>query len=762
MTIELSTLNDVQRRAVETAEGPLLILAGAGSGKTRVLTHKVAHLIENRSVPRHAILAFTFTNKAASEMAERIARLLGGATTGLWIGTFHATCVRILRQHAEAAGLRRGFSIYDRDDSITVVKRVVRAHNLSDQEFRPRAVLERISSAKGSLVTPAELRASAQTRWDDLLADLYAAYESELAEKGALDFDDLLVRALRLLTEVDEVGEAFARRFRYVLVDEYQDTNKVQFELTSALASHHRNLTVVGDDDQSIYGWRGADITNILDFESVYPDATVLRLEQNYRSTGNILSAANAVVAHNEGRKPKTLWTENPAGDLVTLTVAPDEEREAEEVIRKARELNRHENVSYWDIAVLYRTNAQSRPLEEVCLRHRIPYRIVGGVAFFQRREVKDVIAYLKLAANPLDAIAFERAVGVPRRGIGKVSLERVLREAAAFEGDIVRACVEAPVAASVSGKAAEELRRFGDLISRIQAFDETVAANEVLEFVVRESGLWEGLVDQGAESASRREHVEELVSSAEHFALRAETPGFRAYLEESALRTDLDAWDPGEDCLTLMTVHNAKGLEFDVVFVAGLEEGLFPHGSSLDSPEDVEEERRLFYVALTRARHQAFVSAAIERRRMNRFEAATPSRFVDEIPETLLRKQDPFGLGLSSGRFSARVKRARRTTPFTGGSGASDTAHGAVRRHRPPASASVPVTYEEPSIDVNDDRVQPGLEGRIVWHAKYGRGVVLKQDGTGESAKCEVRFMGQMTRKIVAKFLDAEDDTGA
>jgi len=770
MTLLLDSLNPVQREAVELTDGPVLILAGAGSGKTRVLTHKVAHLVLDQGVPGYRILAFTFTNKAAIEMKERIGRLLEGDTRGLWVGTFHATCLRLLRQYAPEAGLQRGFTIYDRDDSLSVVKRAIKAVNVSDSEFRPRTVLERISSAKSSLQTPADLRAEAFSRIDELIGDLFERYEQELREKNALDFDDLLVRTLELLRDDERVRDDLAGRFRYVLVDEYQDTNRVQFELTRYLAGTHRNLTVVGDDDQSIYAWRGADISNILDFEKTYPDARVLRLEQNYRSTKRILAAANAVVKLNAGRKEKTLWTENPEGHLIVLTVAPDEEREAEDIIRRALEHKNHDGRRLWEMAVLYRTNAQSRPLEEACLRARVPYRIVGGVHFFARREVKDALAYLKLAANPLDEVAFERAVSVPKRGVGKVSVEKVVALAATKGGDLVQACLDAAVEAGVSGKAAQELLRFGTLIRRLQEEPEDAPADQTMEMLIRESGMVDELLRGGPDAEQRRENLDELVAGARHHALREETPGFRAYLEEVSLRTDLDGWDPGEETLTLMTAHNAKGLEFEVVFVAGLEEGLFPHQSSADDPEKLEEERRLFYVALTRAKERAHLSASLDRRRMNRFEPSVPSRFIDEVPGEHLERRDPWGLGLSSGRFSTKAKRVTRRPgsgrgPGTGygygssSGGGPDPAHGRPRRL--PPSRVTEGGYEEPTLDLDGDRDTPELLGKVVFHARYGRGVVLAQEGRGETAKCQVRFMGQVTKKIVARFLDVEDDPG-
>jgi DNA helicase-2/ATP-dependent DNA helicase PcrA len=749
-------LNDVQREAVQAVSGPVLVLAGAGSGKTRVLTHKIAHLIRDQGVPPGRILAFTFTNKAAEEMRGRMASLLDGQLSGLWMGTFHATCVRILRQNAAAASLPRSFSIFDRDDALSVVKARIKAMNVSEEEFTPRFVLERISAAKSSALTPDDLAASASSRWLELVADLYRHYEEELRAQQALDFDDLLLRTLRLLADHEPVRAALSGRFLHVLVDEYQDTNKVQFELTRFLAGTHRNLTVVGDDDQSIYGWRGADIRNILDFERFFPEATVFRLEQNYRSTKRILDAANAVVGNNVGRKPKRLWTNNDEGEPLTLTLAPDEDREAEDIVRHLVEMRGRGELRLPDAAVLFRTNAQSRPLEEACLRFRVPYRIVGGVHFFGRAEVKDVLAYLKLAANPRDAVAFERAAQSPKRGIGKVSLDRLLASSAAFGGDLVEAACQAAFVPGLSGKAADEVMRFGALIRSVQRDAAEKSVNEILEAVIRDSGMLEGLLKAGPEASSRRENLEELVAGAQAFAVRTGALGIEQYLEEMALRTDLDSWDPGEDTISLMTVHNAKGLEFDVVFLAGLEERLFPHSSSIETTEGLEEERRLFYVAVTRARRKLFLSATVGQRRILRFESSEPSRFLDEIPTALLERRDPWGLGLGSGRYSAHGTRARRISrdPTRVASG-SGTEHGAPKRYR--GSASAPIGEDGPVIDLHDDRGSTEYLGRVVWHAKYGRGCVVAQEGSGESAKCEVRFLGQTVRKIVARFLDFE-----
>ncbi len=732
----LDELNPVQREAVVATEGPVLILAGAGSGKTRVLTHKVAYLIREKGIsPRH-VLAFTFTNKAAEEMRERITRLLSGQPEGLWVGTFHATCVRILRRHAHEAGLQRDFSIFDREDSLGVVKRLVKEHHLTEQEFRPRWVLERISKAKSERRGPSELLSSGASRNQELVGEIYVAYERTLARLGACDFDDLLLRALALLEDVPAVRERLAERLRYVLVDEYQDTNRVQFEITRHLASKHRNLTVVGDDDQSIYGWRGADIRNILDFEAHFPEARVLHLVQNYRSTQRILAAANAVVTRNAGRKSKELWTENDRGERLLLAVAPDEEREAEEVVRTLVSMKAEGGRHWWDFAVLYRTNAQSRPFEDVCLRHGVPYRLVGSVQFFQRREVKDVLAYLRLAANPRDEVSFERAIQTPRRGIGEVSLGRFLDAATDHDGDLVATALAADEISTLTPSAARELGAFGSLIRQVQSLDEQ-PVNEAIEFVIRESGIWESLMERGTENESRRENLDELVSGARFYAARSESPGFRGYLSEVSLRTDIDAWDPGEDAVTLMTAHNAKGLEFDTVVVVGLEEGLFPHASAVGDVAELEEERRLFYVALTRAQRRCILTASVDRRRMNRVEMTRISRFVDEVPKELLEKRDPWGLGLSSGRLFSRPVARRPSDEQT-------------------AVPDAGLDWEEPVMDVDSDRRHRYL-GRVVRHPKFGRGVVVAEEGAGDEARCSVRFAGQITRKIVARYLDVE-----
>jgi DNA helicase-2/ATP-dependent DNA helicase PcrA len=743
----LSTLNPVQREAVEAVDGPLLILAGAGSGKTRVLTHKVAYVVRALGVPAWNILAFTFTNKAAGEMRDRIAGLLEADTRGLWIGTFHATCVRVLRTHADAAGLPRTFSIFDRDDSVSVLKRVIDDRHLTETEFRARAILERISAAKSARQGPEHLLASAASRHAELVGEIYAEYEKRLRSLDALDFDDLLLRALELLESAPEVCEALASRFRHVFVDEYQDTNRVQFEITRLLASRHRNLTVVGDDDQSIYGWRGADIRNILDFEAHFPEARVLRLTQNYRSTQRILDAANAVVAHNSGRKEKALWTDRGEGENLLLLLAPDEEREAEEIVRTIQDFRRGQGLEWWDFVVLYRTNAQSRPFEEVCIRHRVPYRIIGSVQFFHRREVKDVLAYLRVAANPRDVVSFERAVGAPKRGVGKVSLARFFEGASAFGGDLVTAARRANELPGLLRGATEELMKLGALLCRIQE-SAGRPVDEVLELILRESGIGDQLADEGPEAAARRENVDELVSGARYFAAREEQAGFREYLQEVSLTADIDGWNAGENAVTLMTAHNAKGLEFEVVFVSGLEEGLFPHASALEDRAQLEEERRLLYVALTRAKRRCVLSASIERRRMNRLEGGKPSRFIREIPEGLIDRRDPWGLGLSSGRYSADSQ-VRRRAAFGGHRAAGGA--GAYGRHGTDDGGEGPV------IDLRSERRTRYL-GRVVLHPKFGRGVVIGEDGEGDARKCEVRFANQLHKKFFARFLTLEE----
>ncbi len=745
-------LNDPQLAAVTHGDGPLLVLAGAGSGKTRVLTRRIAWLLAEAGVPAHGILAFTFTNKAAREMRGRIVTLVGAPTArALWVGTFHATCARLLRQEAVAAGLPPAFTIYDRDDQLAVLKRALADADVSD-DVKPAAILSRISAAKNAFVDPDGMLRAAVGDLDRRVARIYAAYEQGLERAGAVDFDDLIVRTARLLEDVPDVRARYAGRFRHVLVDEYQDTNHAQFRLVAAFSSTHGNVTAVGDDDQSIYGWRGADLSNVLDFERRFPRAELIRLEQNYRSSGNILAAASAVIAHNRARKGKTLWTTRDAGPRLRLVLSGDEQAEGDRVAREARRvLERGGKLA--DVAVLFRTNAQSRALEIAFRRVGVPYELVGGVSFYERKEVKDVLAYLRAALNPRDAVAFLRVLNVPRRGLG----------------DKVRGLVEAGVAAGhtgaealtaaldnggVAGVAGSRARQFLDLLDDLKRRSGE-PANRLIEETLERTGYLQALDDAFPQDApDRRENVGELVVAARQFAERgndadgdaavAEGGGsLEAFLTEAALVADVDRWSADDDRAVLLTMHNAKGLEFPTVIVAGLEEGLLPHVSSLDDDAEIEEERRLFYVALTRAEQEVILSAASFRRRWDRTGAAELSRFVREIPPELLAVDNPVPVRPTFGRPSF-------SSSSGDGSGRSSTSPG--------WSGQDGMRVASPSLPGGGNRKDPTI-GKRVEHDKFGRGRVIGVDGHGADRKFTIEFQDGETRKILGRFLTGLDD---
>ena len=731
-------LNREQRAAVEHAGGPLLVVAGAGSGKTRVLTARVARLLAGGTAPQ-AVLAFTFTNRAAREMRERIERLVGAeAARALWVGTFHATGVRILRREAARLDLPRDFTIYDREDQEGLVRAAVRRLELPEAAFRPGAVIARISDAKNALVDPEAFERAAVAPHEKRVAELYGIYQAELRRNGALDFDDLIAEVVRLFRDQPEIAARYGQRFEHVLVDEYQDTNHAQFRLVETLAAVHRNLFVVGDDDQSIYGWRGADVGNLLEFERAFPGAAVVRLEQNYRSTGNILKAANAVIAHNRTRRPKTLWCEREDGARLRFLLAADETDEARR-IRAFLEARVRRGGRYDACAVLYRTNAQSRALETELRLAGIPYEIVGGVAFYQRREVKDLLAYLRLVVNPADTVAFWRVWNTPRRGLGDGVRARV-EARMAHDGSSPAAALEALAreqalggrAAAAGAQTLLELLR--DLTARREG-----PVDELLRELLRRSGYLEHLEGDDETAADRRANVEELAAAVAEYAT-AGRGTLAEFLAETTLVTDADRLEEGADRVLLLTAHNAKGLEFEAVVVAGLEEGLFPHAIAADEESELEEERRLFYVALTRARDEVLLSAAAFRRRFTPGGSVASggqvSRFVDEIPQALLDRDAPEGAGWSwRGRG-------------TGGRSAAG-GHAGRARH---AGAGVAVAARASTHRA---------VGRVVFHEQFGRGVVQDVDGDERDPKFTVRF-GAGVKKVLGRFLTGggDDDT--
>ncbi|HHY68435.1 MAG TPA: UvrD-helicase domain-containing protein, partial [Alicyclobacillus sp.] len=587
----LAGLNDAQREAVRQTEGPLLILAGAGSGKTRVLTHRVAYLVATRKAPPWGILAITFTNKAAREMRERIGRLVGPEAEEIWVSTFHSYCVRVLRRHIEPLGFTRSFSILDASVQTTAVKQVLGEMNLDTKKFDPRRMAGAISTLKNELITPSQAAERARDFFQEVVAQVYERYQEKLRANNALDFDDLLMKTVELWDAFPESLEDQQRRFVYLHVDEYQDTNHAQYELVKRLAQRRRNLCVVGDSDQAIYGWRGADVRNILDFEADYPDAKVIKLEQNYRSTGRILAAANAVIAHNRQRKEKRLWSDRPQGEPVIVHEAMDEQGEAYFVVEEIRN-HVEQGGRYGDVAVLYRTNAQSRVLEEMMMKASIPYVMVGGVKFYERKEIKDLLAYLRILVNPRDDFSTERVVNVPKRGIGEGTLAKAAAFAARRNLSLYEA-LERVDELEVSARAASGIRQFVDLTAALRAMMPFLSVTELVQEVLNRTGYREALIREDTlEAQSRLENLEEFLSVTQEFDRRQDTAaegGLEAFLADVALVSDLDMAET-EDGVVLMTLHSAKGLEFPVVFLVGMEEGIFPHSRVLDDPDQMEE----------------------------------------------------------------------------------------------------------------------------------------------------------------------------
>ena len=636
----LAPLNPPQREAVTTTKGPVLVLAGAGSGKTRVIAHRVAYLLGVEGVDPRQVLAVTFTNKAAEEMRRRVEELtVGAGIRPPLIATFHSTCVRILRARAVEAGLKPGFVIYDEEDRLGVVKDAMRELDVDERALTPAAAVHRISHCKNHMLMPQEVETLARTPREERLAALYRRYEAHMAAIGAVDFDDLLLRVVRLFESVPEALQWYRRVWAHVLVDEYQDTNRAQYRIIQRLTEEHRNLCVVGDPDQSVYRWRGADLRNILDFEKDYPDCHVVRLEQNYRSTKRILAMASTVIAHNTARRDKRLWTENVEGERAFVYRAWDENEEAGWVAQTLRALHA-EGLDYRDAAVFYRTNAQSRVLEDALRRASIPYLIVGGVRFYERREIKDMVAYLRLLVNPLDDMAFRRAVAAPARGIGKATLDRLTEFARGRGLPLLIACAELPP--DITAKPRRALEEFAGVIARLGERRGGLTVPALIDEVAAASGYREALkVERTADAEARLENLEELVAASEEFiaarqAEGQEDAGLEAFLDSIALVADTDEFDPEAGGVTLMTLHSAKGLEFPVVFLTGMEEGVFPHSRSMDEAEELEEERRLCYVGLTRAKQRLYLSYALHRR-IQGYGVAEPSRFLLEIPEEQL-----------------------------------------------------------------------------------------------------------------------------
>jgi len=750
----LHELNPQQREAVEYFEGPLLVLAGAGSGKTRVLTSRVCHLIHHHGVPPQRILAVTFTNKAAGEMKDRIGRLLGKEPSGMWVGTFHSLGARMLRRHASRLGWSSTFTIYDQDQSLRQIKRVQEDLGIDPKRWNPKLFRSHISGAKNLLTSAQGFLDENSESFDILLrnvAKVYPAYQEALRNHDAFDFDDLLMKPVELLEGHPDVLEDYRGRFSFFLVDEYQDTNRAQFRFLELLAERSRNLMVVGDDDQSIYAWRGADIRNILGFETSFSGAHVVRLEQNYRSTRRILDAANQVIRHNVNRKPKTLRTDRNDGDILTLTETVDETDEARWIAKEIGErVAEAPESTFRSFSVLYRTNAQARALEDAFIQKKVPYQVVGGVRFYERREIQDVLGYLRLISNPRDGVAFDRVVNYPRRGVGSVSVAR-LREWAGKEGTtLLEAASQASDIPGISNSGIRGLEDLAGLVQRFSARASQVRVGVLLEELIEELKLLELLRDEGPDGDDRAENVKELIAGAEDFDVELleddEKPVDRfteldLFLQRVALVAEVDLHDPDADTVTLMTLHNAKGLEFPVVFISGLEDGLFPLSRAYDDPATLEEERRLFYVGITRARDKLFLTFARQRRRAGEIMAGRLSPFVEAIDSGGIEE-----------RRSSKVQRNTRTG-FGG-----DLAFGARRGRR---REEVRQEWEEdsdPDPEFNQD-LPRFVKGERVIHATFGSGTVMEVSGFGPDLKVTVVFDSVGKKKLLARYADLEKD---
>ena len=756
-------LNEPQREAVYHTDGPLLILAGAGSGKTRVLTHRIAYLIGERGVNPWNILAITFTNKAAEEMRQRVDNLVGFGAESVWVSTFHSACVRILRRFIDRLGYENHFTIYDTDDQKTLIKEVCRKVDVDTKVFKERSLLSAISSAKNEMILPDEFELNAGGDFAKMkIAKVYREYETQMRANNALDFDDLLVKTVQLLQTQPDVLESYQERFRYIMVDEYQDTNTVQFQLVSLLAGKYKNLCVVGDDDQSIYKFRGANIRNILDFEHEFPDAKVIKLEQNYRSTGNILNAANSVIANNRGRKEKSLWTENGEGELIRLRQFDTAFDEADFIGEDIKSAVR-QGGSYNDSAVLYRTNAQSRLLEEKFIAMNIPYKIVGGVNFYARREIKDLLAYLKTIDNGRDDVAVRRIINVPKRGIGLTTINRI-QESATERGIGFYEALLAPELIAGVGRSATKLDSFAALIEYFKTLAEEMNITDLLQEVIEKTGYIESLENEDKEEAkTRKENIDELISKAATYEESCQDKDEKAtlsgFLEEVALVADIDSLDEDQEYVVLMTLHSAKGLEFPRVYLAGMEDGLFPGYMSINAGdrEELEEERRLCYVGITRAEQELTLTSA--RRRMVHGETQynPMSRFVKEIPRELLdtgnKKFTQETEMPAQQNTYARAREAFRAQAFAGALGGMTPAKN-QGMGKPLTGSQALASLQKGSQLAAGGNGPLGYEvGDRVRHVKFGEGTVTDIKEGGRDHEVTIEFDSVGTRKMFAKF---------
>lgn len=733
MTETLVGLNKEQAEAVQTTNGPMLIMAGAGSGKTKVLTCKIAHLLQ-QGVRPYRILAITFTNKAAAEMRDRVDKIAGVAAKDVWLFTFHAFCARFLRMEInKLGGYGSNFAIYDSSDSQNLIKQILKEMNLDDKRFQPAGIASRISGAKNQMQSVSDFSKAAEDFYNQKVAEIYERYQNKLLVNNAVDFDDLLALTIRLLQENEEVRSKYQERFDYLLVDEYQDTNHAQYLLTKLLAAKHRNICVVGDADQSIYGWRGADIQNILDFEKDYPETKVIKLEQNYRSTQVILDAANSVIENNTGRKPKNLWTDNDNGVAITYFQAVDERDEARFVIEKLQELQRDSQAKLGDMAVLYRTNTQSRIFEEMLIKSGIAYTMVGGLKFYERKEIKDIIAYLRVIFNPADSLSLLRIINVPRRGIGDATLLKMQAHAAANNMSLFDVVSNASQIEGLSVRFVSKLDELAAIIFDLMNQADNLPVEDLIEQVLTKTGYMEELkAERTAQAQSRIDNLMELISVGQEFAKTEEENNLENFLAHVALVSDIDDAEMGEEAITLMTLHSSKGLEFPIVFLAGLEEGIFPHARTLMDEEEVEEERRLCYVGITRAEKQLFLSNAKMRTIYGNTVSYPPSRFLQEVPRNLVTVFKRATLERRPVNMAADKpqKRTRDTNWFLG----------TQESFIPKTSAAA----------ASGGAFKPGDK---VSHAKWGVGTVVNVADSQDGQEVKVAFAGEGIRSLLTKY---------
>lgn len=735
----LRDLNPAQLSAVRAVEGPELVLAGAGSGKTKVLTYRVAYLV-SIGVPIHNILCLTFTNKAANEMKLRTEKLLGmdenggGRNFGSWIGTFHSLFGKMLRMEADKLGYTSNYSIYDEEDSLRLIKQILRERNLSEEVFVPAGIRWQISRSKNSLVLPSQLEQSAKSRMDQVTSEVYAAYEERLKNSNAMDFDDLLMKPIVLFNRDRSTLEKYQNKFRFVLVDEYQDTNRAQYMLLKLLAEKHRNLCVVGDDAQSIYSWRGADLQNILDFQSDYRDAKVVRLEQNYRSTGKILKAANSVIVHNQRKLDKELWTENHEGDKLSVLECESDRDEGYKIVQRIRDESIKDKLQLKDFVVLFRTNSQSRSLEEAFNRGGIPYIIVGGVAFYKRKEIRDLLAYLKLIVNPQDDASFLRIVNFPARGIGDVTIDYVRSFASKEQKPLLATAERVDEMVEIQPRQKNQLKQFARLINKYNKLKDELSVGELSRSLTDELGIVRSLKDENTvESQNRMDNIQEFLAGIAEFQTENPEGTLQDFLAEVSLIADVDRWDTKRNSVTLMTIHAAKGLEFPVVFVSGLEEGLFPLGSK--EQDELEEERRLFYVAITRAQKKVYLSYARQRFRFGKLSYQAPSRFLAEIEPDLLDQEHAV-------RLSQQRSLLEATSTFDS--------------LRPSLEGIGTMAQEVPrSREVEKDRTAgPHIKiGTIVEHQFFGEGKVIEMSGKGDNERVVVLFGANQKKQLMVRY---------